>query len=164
VINFCVRCGSRVNAEAPCRCLTCGQEYWRNSKPCGGACVTRDGRLLLIRRAQDPAAGFWDLPGGFCEVDEHPRDTARRETWEETGLDVNIGECLGMWVDTYGDAQPAEYTLNIYFLAEAGYTQPRRTDEAVEFGWFAREAIPEELAFPHVRQAVAAWVDSAWAS
>lgn len=70
-----------------------------------------------------------------------------------------------MWVDTYGDAQPAEYTLNIYFLAEAGYTQqPRRTDEAVEFGWFAREAIPEELAFPHVRQAVAAWVDSAWAS
>jgi ADP-ribose pyrophosphatase YjhB (NUDIX family) len=44
-----------------------------------------DGRVLLIERAD---TGHWSLPGGFVDAHESPRETAVRETREETGLAV----------------------------------------------------------------------------
>ena len=158
-INFCVRCGSSVGLVAPCRCEACGYEFWRNPKPCGGACVTDYGKLLLVRRALEPAAGYWDLPGGFCEADEHPWDTARREVLEETGLNIRSTGFLGMWVDAYGDDEPPEITLNIYFLAKAEAPElVTTTEEASEVRWFEPNEIPHGmLAFDHVRQAIQQW-------
>ena len=42
--------------------------------------------VLLIRRARDPYAGYWALPGGFVEPDETLEQGALRELQEETGL------------------------------------------------------------------------------
>ncbi|MGH9036149.1 MAG: NUDIX domain-containing protein, partial [Acidimicrobiia bacterium] len=68
---FCSTCGSRLPAPLPATCPSCGAEHYRNAKPCAGALVMRDGKLLLMRRAHEPWLGRWDIPGGFCEVDEH---------------------------------------------------------------------------------------------
>ena len=38
---------------------------WANPVPGAQAVIERDGRVLLGRRRFDPAAGLWDLPGGF---------------------------------------------------------------------------------------------------
>jgi 8-oxo-dGTP diphosphatase len=54
-----------------------------------------DGRLLLIRRAHDPEAGRWSLPGGKVEPGETAREATAREVAEETGLDVVVGEEVG---------------------------------------------------------------------
>ncbi len=35
--------------------------------------------MLLLRRAKEPWKGRWDIPGGFCDADEHPITTAERE-------------------------------------------------------------------------------------
>jgi 8-oxo-dGTP pyrophosphatase MutT (NUDIX family) len=43
------------------------------------------GRLLLLRRTDN---GCWGLPGGAMEPGESLEETARRETWEETGLEI----------------------------------------------------------------------------
>lgn len=48
--------------------------------------VVRDGLVLLLRRAPGPYRGFWDVPRGFCEGDEHPMHAAERELAEELGL------------------------------------------------------------------------------
>jgi 8-oxo-dGTP pyrophosphatase MutT (NUDIX family) len=59
----------------------------------GAACVVIiDDRLLVIRHRP---SGKLDLPGGRSKSGESARCTAQRETWEETGIDVHVGEPLG---------------------------------------------------------------------
>ncbi|HYP24947.1 MAG TPA: NUDIX domain-containing protein, partial [Actinomycetota bacterium] len=53
-----------------------------------GAIVVRDGRLLMVQRANEPGAGLWSLPGGRVEHGEYLAAALRREVKEETGLDV----------------------------------------------------------------------------
>jgi len=64
--------------------------------PCAGAVVhDAAGRLLLVRRRQEPGRGLWSLPGGRCEPGESAAETAVREVREETGLDVAAGPLVG---------------------------------------------------------------------
>ncbi len=54
------------------------------------------GRLLLLQRhSEDLGGGLWGTPGGRQEKDEEPRQTAIRETKEETGMDLADVEYLG---------------------------------------------------------------------
>ncbi|HEU4675896.1 MAG TPA: NUDIX domain-containing protein [Motilibacteraceae bacterium] len=63
---------------------------------CVGAVVhDDDGRLLLVRRANEPARGRWSLPGGRVEAGEDDAAAVRREVLEETGLDVVVGAWVG---------------------------------------------------------------------
>lgn len=162
LVRFCVDCGMEIDLVTPGRCPDCGHEYWRNPKPCGGACVVNNGELLLVLRANDPGAGLWDLPGGFCDPEEHPLATAKREVQEETGLSLHSMRFLGMWIDTYGNEDPPEVTLNIYFVGQADRPELARTsDETAEIRWFNPGNIPiAALAFAHVQEAIRCWSES----
>ena len=45
-----------------------------------------DGRLLLLRRRDEPAKGHWWFPGGRVHLGETRADTASRKLTEECGL------------------------------------------------------------------------------
>lgn len=163
---FCWACAAELPELPPVVCSSCGTEHWRNAKPCAGALVAHERRVLLVRRAVEPWARHWDIPGGFCEPDEHPVDAARREVREETGLEIEVGGLLGMWMDRYGVAEagaPPTATLNIYFHAAPtrGVEVTIDPAEVDEVGWFSADDLPPEVAFPHHSRAVlAAWAGS----
>jgi 8-oxo-dGTP diphosphatase len=48
--------------------------------------------VLLVRRAREPMAGSWSLPGGAIELGETAVDACQREVREETGLAVEAVE------------------------------------------------------------------------
>jgi ADP-ribose pyrophosphatase YjhB (NUDIX family) len=67
----------------------------RRQRVAAYALVVRGSELLLTRNsALGPWPGQWMLPGGGVEHGEDPRAAAVRETREETGLGVEVGEVL----------------------------------------------------------------------
>ena len=159
--RYCSNCGAALSPAAdlhvPQHCAACGTMHYQNAKPCAGALIVRGGRVLLVRRALDPAKGCWDVPGGFLHADEHPEDGAKREALEETGLTVRLTGLFGIYIDPYGEGSDI-WTMIVYYMAEAiDDSEPCAADDAAEIRWFAPEELPERMAFAHEDQLLAKW-------
>lgn len=110
------------------------------------AVVLRDEQVLLSRLAPRVSAQeLWTLPGGGVEHGEDPRDAVVREVYEETGLDVRVGE------DARVDS----------FHQPSTWRDGRRVDahavRLVYDGWVPRDAPP-----PRVVEVDGSTVDAAW--
>ena len=158
---WCPRCASPLTAgEGHVACEACGFVGWANSAPTACAlCEDAEGRLLFVRRANEPFRGYWDLPGGFLDEGEPPLDALRRELLEETGLEIEPGDYVDAWIDRYGDAPGAQFTLNLYWRARVVGGEERAADDVSELRWFARDALPPpgELAFTNLPLVIETW-------
>lgn len=69
-----------------------------NNKPLAVAiaAVTKDEKILLIKRIKGDYIGLWGLPGGKIEINEHFSDAARREILEESGIEAEFQEYVGL--------------------------------------------------------------------
>jgi 8-oxo-dGTP diphosphatase len=61
-----------------------------------GAVVLQDGgrEVLIVRRAREPLAGTWSLPGGAIELGETAAEACIREVLEETGIKIGVRESI----------------------------------------------------------------------
>jgi ADP-ribose pyrophosphatase YjhB (NUDIX family) len=159
--EWCPRCREQLRGnEARVECPACGFVFYASSKATSGALVEDgDGGVLLVRRAKEPFKGHWDIPGGFLEEGEHPLDGLRRELREETGLEVEPVEFLGVWMDRYGGDSTAEATLNLYWTARVMSGEARAADDVDDLRWFGLDELPppDALAFENVPLVLAAW-------
>jgi 8-oxo-dGTP diphosphatase len=157
---FCPRCRTPLALErGRASCRACGFVAYANPAPTACAlCADDAGRLLLARRAAPPFAGRWDLPGGFVDEGEHPLDTIRRELREESGLEVEPEEFVGVWVDRYSEDGSGAATVNLYWTARVASGTAEAADDVSELRWFSPDELPPpgELAF-HVADVISAW-------
>ncbi|WP_328444854.1 MULTISPECIES: NUDIX hydrolase [unclassified Amycolatopsis] len=93
----------------------------------GGIAYDDQGRLLLIRRANDPGSGQWSLPGGRVEPGESDETAVIREMREETGLDVIPGTLVGT-------VTRGPYEIHDYACRVAGGTLTAG-DDATDARW-----------------------------
>ncbi len=60
----------------------------------GAVILTEEGKVVLVKRRNEPLAGQWSLPGGGLELGESLEAGTAREVVEETGLVVAVGPML----------------------------------------------------------------------
>ncbi len=104
--------------------------------------------IFVIKRAEkkgDPWSGHMALPGGGREPgDKDAYDTARRETLEEVGIDLDEGQFLG-WLDDVGPrrmpGQLVVSTVVVAIDAEPGRLDPKEVSEAF---WVPVEQLVDE--------------------
>ena len=155
-IQFCVRCGApmatrRVGDRPRRACTACDYVHFTDPKGGVGVFVLDEaGRVLLVRRVMNPERGKWSIPAGFLDQGEDPAETAVREAYEETGLEVVID---GL-VDVYHNP-PSEGGASIFILyrAHAVGGTLQAGDDADGVGFFARDQLPE-LAFISTRDSI----------
>jgi mutator protein MutT len=159
--RVCPRCGGDLRSEpGRVECGACGFVFYANPKPTACALIVdAEGRILLARRAAEIENGKWDLPGGYLEEGEDPVEAMVREVREETGLEIEVGEFHGAWMDWYGDAPDAASTVNLYWLARAVGGEPVAADDVDALRWFAPDELPppDEVAFENVPLVLRAW-------
>jgi 8-oxo-dGTP diphosphatase len=104
------------------------------------AAIFRDDKILLVRRAQSPAKGFYSLPGGRVEFGETLHAALHREIGEETGLRIEILDLAG-WREVVPEAAGGGHYLIMSFAARWTYGDPVLNDELDDFRWLAPDAL-----------------------
>ncbi len=104
-----------------------------------GVIVNSDGRVLIVRRVQQPGNGLWSLPGGGVELGETLHDALHREIREECGFMIEIGGLLGAFDRIFPDQNGRiEYHYVILtYLCHSNSTQLEPGSEIDDFAWIA---------------------------
>lgn len=158
-VRYCPLCGGPLGREPvppdhreQAVCATCRFVFYLNPKVVAATIPEQDGRILLTRRSIDPGRGLWTFPGGFVDFGESVTDAAVRETFEETGLKVDIRALHNVY------SYPGAPVIIVYTARVLGGTLTT-CDENDRLEWVAPDEIRwDALAFPSTRDALREWV------
>lgn len=102
------------------------------------ACVIRDekGKYLLVQEAQPKVYGLWNLAAGHVDKGESIEEAAVREAKEETGLEVQLVDKIGIWHDKVDEPIRHAFTVKI----TGGEVRPE-PGEVLDVQWFTYEQI-----------------------
>ncbi|MEM1578981.1 MAG: NUDIX hydrolase [Archaeoglobaceae archaeon] len=110
------------------------------------AIIPYKGKIVLIKRANDPFKGYYALPGGIVEYGESVEEAVLREVEEETGLKVKIHSLVGVYSDPKRD--PRGHYVSICFITIPVGGELRSGSDAKEVALFDLKELPK-LAFDH---------------
>ena len=110
------------------------------------AIVERDDKLLLVRRRKDPFKGCLSFPGGKVDEGEKVEDALKRELNEETSLDIEPTDILGVYSDPSRD--PRGHRISITFIATIKSGDAKAADDAESIEWLPVNE-QKDLAFDH---------------
>lgn len=157
--RYCPQCANSlalksVDQEDIKECEKCGFIFWNKSKPVVCMLIVKDGKVLMLQRAQDPLKDYWCFPGGFISYYETPEHGILREVKEEIGVEPVIKKILGVYQI---DNDPRGIHLDITYLGEIN-EEPKTSKEHQKIAWFDPKELPEQIAWKH-REAIMDWVN-----
>lgn len=157
---YCPKCGSKefiIHNEKSRKCLGCGFVYYFNPSSATVAFIVDDSnRLLVCRRAKDPAKGTLDLPGGFVDMYETAEQGVIREVSEETGLEVSEAVYLFSLPNLYTYSGFVVHTVDMFFRCKVADTSLLLAEDDVSESFFIplEEIDPAEFGLLSIREGV----------
>ena len=112
--------------------------------------------ILLLKRAVEPGIGEWDLPAGYLDPGESFEIAARRETLEESGIDVELVQLAGVYHSPPANAVTAVFRARAVDAGASVQTDAESSDHA----WVARSEVASwlpRMAFASMASALADW-------
>lgn len=156
--TYCPACGERlvhreVGGRARLSCPACGYVHYHNPVPGVGAIIEMDDGVVLVKRGGKVKQGHWALPSGYIEADESVEEAAIRESREETGLDVELIDLLGIYSFPEG---PPSSGIIVFYRARPVGGGLHAGDDAQEVRVFQPEDAPP-MPFRTHREAFQRW-------
>ena len=160
LFKFCPRCGAssfQQQARNLLSCSNCGFHFYRNPAVAVAAIIVdSESKILLIRRAKDPAKGKLALPGGFVDFDETAESALHREISEELGLELQSIAYLTSQPNQYLYREVTYPVLDLFFVCRpvANETSLLRT-EVESVCWLDPDKVDlREIAFDSMKEAL----------
>ncbi len=138
-------------------CPNCGRVVYYDPKVAAVTIISRNGRVLLVRRANQPGYGLWSVPGGYVDRGEVVEVAAAREVLEETGLEVEITGLVGV----FSEAGKPVIVAAFSGMESGGKLAPG--SEALDVGFFDLDDLPA-MAFPGDSRILQSWANGAGGS
>ena len=131
-------------------CSKCGKIVFYDPKIAATCIVERQGKVLMVRRGNQPGYGLWSMPGGYVDRGEVVEAAAAREVIEETGLVVEVGNLVGIFSEAGHPVIVAAFSAG----ETGGNLGPG--PEALDVGFFSLDSLPP-LAFPRDKLILERW-------
>lgn len=105
-------------------------------------------KVMLVKRAEEPFADSWSLPGGFLKANESLEDAALRVLQEKTGVENVYLEQLYTFGDPDRDPRARVITVAYFALIPWKDLVPPLSDKVADLMWASVNRLPK-LAFDH---------------
>lgn len=113
--------------------------HYPTPQPAVRAMVLKDGKVLLVKEKD---SGEWSLPGGWCDIDCTPKQTAIKETFEESGYVIECPKLLAVF-DRRNYTQKSIYDVYcLYFQGNVVSGEVKCNHETSEVAWFELDNLP----------------------
>lgn len=124
------------------------------------AAIIRDGKVLIVRRARQPAQNLHTLPGGAVEAGETLTEAVAREVREETALTIEPVALAGHREVILRDKESKveRHFVILCFAARWISGEPVLSEELAEARWMR----PEELTGLRTTDGLAEIVEAAF--
>lgn len=104
--------------------------------------LNKEGKILLHKRSDNH---LWSLPGGAMELGESIKETVIREVKEETGFNVEVVRCIGIYTDpnhiiAYADGEVRQQ-FSICFECKIVGGQKKISSESTKVDFFDQEEL-----------------------
>ena len=133
-------------------CTACGAVVFLNPKVVAAVITEMQGRVVMVRRKTNPGAGKWSLPAGFVDRGEVVEEAASREVREETGLEVEITELVGLY------SRPGDTIVLAVYAGTVVGGELKAGEEVQAVDLFDVESLPP-LAFERDAAVIQRWSD-----
>ena len=114
-----------------------------------GATFDQQGRILMVREIAD--AGRWTLPGGWADVNLTAAESVVKEMREESGFEVVVRKLAAVWDRTRQRHPAGAFSCcKFFFICDITGGTATAGLETSEIGWFAQDALPNDLSLGRV--------------
>ncbi|NVO18388.1 MAG: NUDIX domain-containing protein [Bacteroidetes bacterium] len=160
VFRYCPRCGSgnfHPDSVKSMQCADCGFQYFFNLVAAvAGLIYDDDGNLLLTYRANEPAKGELDLPGGFIDMGEDATEALFREIKEELNLDVISSEYYHSFPNEYIYGGITYFTLDLVFRCKViSFENIKAADDVAGYVFMPQQDInPDDIGLSSIKDII----------